>query len=35
LRRGVAEIVDAKVVLLFQSCKFFKEKLPKIGKKRF
>lgn len=30
---SVADSVIAKVVLLFQPCKFFKEKQPKIGEK--
>lgn len=30
---SVADSVGAKVLLLFQSCKLFKEKLPKIGQK--
>jgi hypothetical protein len=30
---SVADSVGAKVVLLFQFCKFFKEKQPKITEK--
>jgi len=33
LKRGVVETVDAKVVILFQSCKLLKEKQPKITEK--